>query len=424
MSRNLRIPPSVKPGIPKLGVKPKGWQEVAFKDILSVVVRPAKVKPSRRYQLINAKRNRGGIVPRASLLGKQIKTTTQFFVAANDFVISRRQIVHGACGIVPPELDGALVSTEYSTFVPKDGLLLSYLAYYTHSIHFQQTCFNSSVGVVIEKMVFNLEHWLRHRLYLPPMEYQRKVVAVLSTMDRAISGVENQIAAKRTLKKGLAQQLLTGQRRLQRFKKPWKNTAIAVFGKCIRGVTYKAPDDLSPTDSKTTVRLLRAGNIAGGQVIHSDLQFVKAEKVQKSQILQDHDLVICMSSGSKALVGKAAQYSTINGYRYTVGAFCSIFRPKHGPAMALVPHLFDSEAYRRWIYVLTAGSSINNLSGKDIDSFSMPLPTESSEQDCIAAVLGAADQEIILLEKKLAALRELKKGLMQKLLTGLVKKGA
>lgn len=36
----------------------------------------------------------------------------------------------------------------------------------------------------------------------------------------------------------------------------------------------------------------------------------------------------------------------------------------------------------------------------------------------IDQILGAADREIALLEKKLAALRELKKGLMQKLLSG------
>jgi len=42
------------------------------------------------------------------------------------------------------------------------------------------------------------------------------------------------------------------------------------------------------------------------------------------------------------------------------------------------------------------------------------------EQKRIAAILGTADQEIALLEKKLAALRELRKGLMQKLLASQV----
>jgi type I restriction enzyme S subunit len=56
---------------------------------------------------------------------------------------------------------------------------------------------------------------------VPPIAYQREVVDVLATVDRAIAGVEKLIAAKRTLKKGLAQQLLTGQRRLPGFSKPW-----------------------------------------------------------------------------------------------------------------------------------------------------------------------------------------------------------
>ena len=44
-----------------------------------------------------------------------------------------------------------------------------------------------------------------------------------------------------------------------------------------------------------------------------------------------------------------------------------------------------------------------------------------SEQMRITGILDAADREIELLENKLAALREQKKGLMQKLLTGQVR---
>jgi type I restriction enzyme S subunit len=53
---------------------------------------------------------------------------------------------------------------------------------------------------------------------------------------------------------------------------------------------------------------------------------------------------------------------------------------------------------------------------RDFAMISCCLPTKV-EQTRIAAVLGAADREIVVLEKKLAALRELKKGLMQKLLS-------
>ena len=48
---------------------------------------------------------------------------------------------------------------------------------------------------------------------------------------------------------------------------------------------------------------------------------------------------------------------------------------------------------------------------------SVPLPP-LDEQRAIAAVLDAADREIVLLEQKAARLREEKKALMQQLLTG------
>ncbi len=99
MARNTLYPPSVKPGIPRLGVKPKGWVEVSFGDVLQVIQRPAEIEDNLEYQLVTAKRNRGGIVPRETLTGENILTKIQYFVAKDDFLISKRQIVHGACGV-------------------------------------------------------------------------------------------------------------------------------------------------------------------------------------------------------------------------------------------------------------------------------------------------------------------------------------
>ena len=46
------------------------------------------------------------------------------------------------------------------------------------------------------------------------------------------------------------------------------------------------------------------------------------------------------------------------------------------------------------------------------------IPPTLDEQTKIVAVLSACDEEIQLLEKQLEALKEQKRGLMQKLLTG------
>lgn len=164
MARKNLYPPSVTPGIPKLDQKPAGWIETTFSDVLRVVQRHVKMEDDTEYQLVIAKRSRGGIVPRSVLKGRDILTKTQFYIKSGDFLISRRQIIHRACGIVSLELDGAIVSNEYSTLRVKEGLLLEFLTYFCHTTFFQQTCFQASVGVDVEKMIFNLNDWLKYKV--------------------------------------------------------------------------------------------------------------------------------------------------------------------------------------------------------------------------------------------------------------------
>jgi type I restriction enzyme, S subunit len=152
--RNSSYPASVQPGIPKLVPLPSGWSRARYGDLLYEVQRPVKLNDNQEYQLVTAKRSRGGIIARQRLRGEQIKTPTQFFIRTGDFLISRRQIVHGACGVVPPELDGAIASNEYGVLHAHKALDLDYFRHFTHSVYFQQTCFHSSVGVHVEKMIF------------------------------------------------------------------------------------------------------------------------------------------------------------------------------------------------------------------------------------------------------------------------------
>ena len=64
-----------------------------------------------------------------------------------------------------------------------------------------------------------------------------------------------------------------------------------------------------------------------------------------------------------------------------------------------------------------SGSTFLELSKKDFEKMEFPCPL-MEEQQKIAAVLSAADQEISALQQKLDALKQEKKALMQQLLTG------
>ena len=57
------------------------------------------------------------------------------------------------------------------------------------------------------------------------------------------------------------------------------------------------------------------------------------------------------------------------------------------------------------------------MTGKRIESVEVFVPG-IDEQQAIAAVIGDADAEILALERRLEATRDIKQGMMQELLTG------
>lgn len=209
MARHKLYPESVRPGIPKMPRLPPGWRAVPFGELLSPVCRPAELDDEVIYQLVTAKRSRGGIVPREALTGAEIKTKTQFYVAGGDFLISRRQIIHGACGFVPEALSGAVVSGEYDVLAVGPALLPEYLEAFTHTTYFQQSCFQSSVGVDIEKMVFDLDHWFTYPMPLPPLEEQARIAGALGRIKAALRANERALEQAQRVKKALLSRLLS-----------------------------------------------------------------------------------------------------------------------------------------------------------------------------------------------------------------------
>ena len=95
-------------------------QEIGL--ILSEKKRSIELKDNQYYQLLTVKRRNEGVIPRSKLQGRNILVKTYFEVRAGDYLISKRQVVHGANGIIPETLDRAVVSNEYLVVVSNDKI--------------------------------------------------------------------------------------------------------------------------------------------------------------------------------------------------------------------------------------------------------------------------------------------------------------
>lgn len=148
-----------------------------------------------------------------------------------------------------------------------------------------------------------------------------------------------------------------------------ENKKISELAKQIRGVSYKPSDLHTKLDSQSVI-LLRANNISDGLINFDDVVYVDKCKVSQNQYLRDGDILICASSGSKHLVGKAAAFhSQID---CTFGAFCKVVRP-HSDLIDYLEVYFQSHIYRKKISEVAMGANINNIRNEHIDALELPV---------------------------------------------------
>jgi len=193
--------------------------------------------------------------------------------------------------------------------------------------------------------------------------------------------------------------------------KGWKNGAVGDLARGIRGVTFSSEDILS-SDEPSAVVLLRSNNIKDSRINFDEIYLLPSAEVSENQIARSGDVAVCMSNGSKRLVGKAARLTAAElKRRVSVGAFCALFRPTSGADINFVPYLFDTESYRRELDITLAGSAINNLKNSDIEGIKIPLPP-LAEQRKIAEILRTWDEAIETAEAELKAKQERKRWLI------------
>lgn len=167
----------------------------------------------------------------------------------------------------------------------------------------------------------------------------------------------------------------------------------------IRGVSY-SPADLHSALNEKSVILLRANNINDNKINFDDVVFVDKNKVSKNQYLQEGDILVCTSSGSKHLVGKAAYVD--KAHPVTFGAFCKIVRPKTS-IKRYIGYFFESPFYRTRISELSGGANINNIRNEHIDELVLELPEESIQNNICLKL----NKISILIEKRKQQLEKL-----------------
>lgn len=143
-------------------------------------------KPDETYKQITVSLWGKGLSLRTKIHGTQIEAARQLQVKTGEFLVSRIDARHGAFGIVPPTLDGALVSSDFPCFEINQKIILpNYLKWYARTDNFVDLCRRVSEGST-NRVRLKEAKFLAMTIPLPTLEDQRRVAAKLKVLSAKI----------------------------------------------------------------------------------------------------------------------------------------------------------------------------------------------------------------------------------------------
>jgi type I restriction enzyme S subunit len=241
---------------------------------------------------------------------------------------------------------------------------------------------------------------------IPSVKAQEWVAPLLTEWDTQLLAVQAVVKAKRKLKRGLLQQLLTGQRRFPEFRKqPWVEHRL--------GDLFDERIELGRVDLPLLSITADRGIVPRESIVRSDTS--SADKSLYKRIAPG-DIgynTMRMWQGVSAL-------SSLEGIVSPAYTICS---PRKGVHGAFFAHLFKFPpvVHRFWRYSQGLVDDTLNLKFHEFSQVRVNVPSDLREQERIATLLDTTDLELAQLRAMYDALKNQKKGLMQKLLTGQIR---
>lgn len=143
-------------------------------QVLKRVKEPVIIEDKRLYKRVTVRLYGNGVFMRDELYGKDIGTKKQFIAREGQLIISRIDARNGAFGIVPKELDGAIVTNDFWLFDVQNALP-QYLTLVLSSDQFQQYWSSHSSGTTNRQRV-DENSFLMTKIALPTLSTQKALL--------------------------------------------------------------------------------------------------------------------------------------------------------------------------------------------------------------------------------------------------------
>ncbi len=247
----------------------------------------------------------------------------------------------------------------------------------------------------------NVGDMLHFAVPLPPTLAEQEAIAdVLSDADSLIESLVQLLTKKRQIKTGAMQELLTGKKRLPSFSGEWEEKCIAEIADCLDNLRV-------PLNAAQRSKMKGNYPYCGANGV---LDYIDRYCVDDAVVLIAEDGGYFDEYLTRPIAYRMSGRFWVNNHAHIL---------KSKPAFDQ-DFLFYSLVNKNILSFLASGTR-TKLNKSELNKITVFQPIERDEQTAIATVLSDMDAEIAALETKLSKARQLKRGMMQELLTGKIR---
>jgi type I restriction enzyme S subunit len=169
---------------------------------------PVTVLDDVTYKQVTIRTNYKGVILRGSQNGSSIGTKNQSAVSAGQFILSRIDARNGAFGIVPEELEGAIVTNDFLAFdINEDEVEREFFNVFLQAPQFLEACIKASRGNTNRKRV-DEDFFLNYQVNLPPLAEQHEIIKQINKGRTKLAAVSAEITHQQSLLAKLKQAIL------------------------------------------------------------------------------------------------------------------------------------------------------------------------------------------------------------------------
>jgi type I restriction enzyme S subunit len=319
-------------------------------------------------------------------------------------------------------VDAGLVSPDYRVYELIDQVSSDFMRHVVRNPRMLRHYQGGARGTNVRRNRIARGDFLRIPLRLPPLQEQRRIAAILSTVDQVVDRTNAVIRRLQALKMAMAQELLT--RGLRGLHSRFKQTEIGAIPEAWEVASPRTVGAVQAGKAKNSVSsapmrpYLRVANVFDGRIDTSDvLNMPFTDEEFARYCLEDRD-VLLNEGQSLELVGRCSMY------RGEYGAPCAIqnalirFR-----AGCRITSSFAAQLFRwcqhsgRFAAFATQTTSIAHLGVQRFGEMRFGLPP-LDEQGKIATLLDAVDDRVFVEKAAREQLTVVKASLLTVLLNG------